>query len=431
MKKGCFQLAGAAALAIAVFGCGTPSVVRTALEGDLQSLKQRIADSQRRGELDRDTVQDLARAVAGREVRSSRGNEAVERVRSVRPCATPLVYVLRDRTKKLDDAGAEAAIVLYELGKLDREELVARYAETSSGAWRAVAARASIQQKNGALRRKLIEDPDERVRRAALYAALDAHDAADLDTLLEAARLDPDSLSRSLATRAVGAIGGERAVLGLDDRWARADPTTRITIVDAWAMPASWAAGGERKLIWVAESTRGLPSVAAADSIVRKGGSSANLGRALLARAIAEGTEPERRLAIQLAPTSDPDVKKAIDKASKSDDRQVRVMALARLVDEPKAHDVSIRALRELARGKDQVAVQARAALAAAQDASVTSGLTEQLKAPSSEHRRLAAVSLLRLGDYSRAAAGLADDDPEVRTAVACTVLGEPGTLPD
>src|SRR5262245_50708583 len=120
MRKGAFQLVGPVALSLGIFACATPSVVQTALEGDLNSLKQRIAESQKRGELDRDTVEDLARAVAGREVRSSKGNEAVERVRSVRTCATPLVYVLRDRAKKLDDAGAEAAIVLYELGKLNR-----------------------------------------------------------------------------------------------------------------------------------------------------------------------------------------------------------------------------------------------------------------------------------------------------------------------
>jgi HEAT repeat protein len=92
-------------------------------------------------------------------------------------------------------------------------------------------------------------------------------------------------------------------------------------------------------------------------------------------------------------------------------------------VDDPRARRDATVALRELAKGKDQVAVQARAALAIARDTSVRPQLTEQLGAPSSDHRKQAALGFVRLGDYGQAAAGLADDDPEVRTAVACYVL--------
>ncbi len=46
-----------------------------------------------------------------------------------------------------------------------------------------------------------------------------------------------------------------------------------------------------------------------------------------------------------------------------------------------------------------------------------------QLAGPKARYRTVAAVGLLRLGDYSQAATALADDDPVVRTAVACTVL--------
>jgi hypothetical protein len=410
-------------LAASLSGCASPGVVQTALHGDLATLKRRIAESQRTGDLDKSTVEELAAAVAAREVRSAKGTEAVQRIRSVRYCALPLMPVLRDRAERSDDAGAEATLVLVELGKLSREPLLERYSEASGGAWRAVAARSAVGKQNGPVRRRLIRDPDERARRAALNAAIESRDAADLEELLETARLDPDPLSRSLATRAAGAIGGDRAVIALGDHWARADEVTRITIVEAWSMPAALRSGGDRKLVWAAETTRGLPALAAAQALVRLGGSTAPLGTALLARAINEGSAPERRLAIAVAPLADTDVRKSIQKASRSDDREVRVMALARLLDDPGTRSSAIMQLRDVAKGKDSPAVQARAALATAGDSSVSRQLIAQLGAPEAELRSQAALGLLSLGDYAHAASGLADDDPEVRTRVACSTL--------
>ena len=181
--------------------------------------------------------------MAGRELRSSKGPAAAARVDALRACAGSLESVLRDRASLPDNVGAQATLMLLELGKLDRADLVARYSEASNGAWRAVAARAATGPRDGRLRRRFIGDGDQRVRKAALFASLETKDAADLDPLLEAARLDPDPLLRSLAVRAVGAIGGQRAVLALKDLWAQSDGTTRETIVDAWAMPALYRAG--------------------------------------------------------------------------------------------------------------------------------------------------------------------------------------------
>jgi hypothetical protein len=410
-------------LAAMLSACTSPGVVQTALHGDLVTLKRRIAESQRAGDLDRGTVEELAAAVAGREVRSAKGAEAVQRIRAVRYCAIRLMPVLRDRAERSDDAGAEATLVLLELGKISRGPLLERYSEASGGAWRAVAARSAVGRQNGPARRRLIGDPDERARRAALHAAIESRDAADLEELLETARLDPDPLSRSLATRAAGAIGSDRAVVALGDHWARADETTRITIIEAWSMPAALRNGGEQRLVWAAETTRGLPAIAAAQALARLGGSNASLGTALLARAIQEGSAPERRLAIAVAPLTDTDVRKSIQQASKSDDREVRVMALARFLDDPAARSAAVTQLRDLAKGKDSSAIQARAALATAGDSSVSRHLIAQLEAPEAELRSQAALGLLSLGDYARAAAGLADDDPEVRTRVACSTL--------
>jgi len=411
------------AIALTVTGCGTAGVVETALHGDLASLKRDVKQSRESGRLDKSTVEDLARAVAGREVRSATGSAAVDRIKDVRSCANPLLRVLEARAEQADDAAAEATLTLFELGRRDGGELVRRHRDASSGAWRAVAARAATGKEHALLRRKLFLDPDERVRRSALRAAVEARSTDDLEPALEAARLDPDPVSKGHATRAVGAIGGERAVLALRDHWERADETTRITIIDAWAMPASFSAGGEHQLVTLAENKQGILALTAAHALVRTRGRFAASGLAALIRAVAQGTEAERRLAIQLVPSSDKDALAAIEKATKDSDREVKVMALARLAGEAAHKQKAVEGLRELAKKDDDLGLQARAALAAAGDAGVKKQLTDLLGAPKARSRTVAARGLLSLGDFANAATALADDDPGVRTAVACAIL--------
>ena len=411
-----------ALLGASVGGC-TSSVNRAALYGDLPTLKQEIAERQAQGGLRRGRVEQLAWAVAGREVRSTTGDLGVRRVAQMRPCAGHLGRVLRDRAERLDDAGAEAALVLLETNQLQPAPLVDRYHDASSGAWRAVAARAAVAPEHHRLRRRLIEDPDERVRRNALYAAVESPSPDDLDILLEAGRLDPDPQSRRLALRAVGGLGGERAVLALVDRWARADETERLAIVDAWASPAAYRAGGRDRLVWVVETTHGMPAVTAAAALAQGDGQARSLGVVRLTRALEHGTTEERRLAIQQAPVDDPDARRAIEAAAADENRQVRVMALARLLEVAPTETKYRDALRTLAKGDDPLAFQARAALAAAQDDSIKETLLAELSAPRSFRRLLAAEGLVALGDYAGAATALGDDDPRVRASVACTVL--------
>jgi hypothetical protein len=415
-----------AAACLLALGCGAPAVVQTALRGDLATLQRQIRDRQAAGDLDRGTVVELARAVAAREVRSSKGDLGVRRVRQVRGCAGALLPVLRERAERLDEAGAEAALVLLETGRLDPGALVARYRDASDGAWRAVAARAAVAPKFAQLRRGYMVDPDERVRRAALAAAVAAPDPDDLDVALETTRLDPDALSRSLAAQTAGAVGGSRVALALRDYWARADEPTRLMFIEAWAMPRTFATGGREALLWVAETAGGLPAVAAAHALAEVGGESASAGVGALLRAMREGTVEERRLALRLAPFADADVRAELWKAAKERDRAVQVMALARLVGAPSERERARPELRKLAAGKDTVAVQARAALAAAGDVAMLGPLEQQLRQGTSHERRVAALSLLELGRYAAAAPALADDDPAVRIEVACSMLARP-----
>ncbi len=404
-------------------GCARSGVIDAALDGDLATLKREVASAQEKGQLEREDVEKLAEAVAGREVRSTEGEPAIDRINRARACVRPLARVLRDRAKKSDDAAAAAALVLADAGMLDRAAALEQHADSLSGPWRAVAARVSSTPEDAARRRPLFADPDERVRRAALQAAVEARDPGDLEALLEAARLDPDPLNRSVATRAVGAVGGERAVLGLKDQWARADQTTKVTIVAAWGMPAAWKTGGERELLWAAERTKNLPALAAAEELMRHGAPSAEVGVALLARGIRDGTFAERSVAARVAPLDGPGVLEALEKAAKDKEQDVQVIALARLLDDNGHHQSSIAELRKIAKSEGDRARRARAALAAAGDSSVRPYLVKYLASKSPGERKMGAVGLLRLGDYAKAASVLADTNPRIRMEVACTVL--------
>jgi hypothetical protein len=408
-------------------GCSMPAYVKTAYYGDLPSLKRQIGEAQASGKLDRARVIELAEAVARREVRSARGDDARARVHAARPCVGAVEPELRERTESLDDAGAEALLVLAAAGKLRAEALVEKYVGDARGAFRAVAARGTGSRSHAALRRAFFVDPDERVRREALRAAADAADATDLDGALDAARLDPDGTSRGLAMRVIGRIGGERAAIGLSDLWARADETVKLAIIDAWAMPGVLDKGGRDAHVRIAEASDSMASVSAAAALVRVGGDEARIGRAVLVRAVREGTTEERVVAIELAPLPDADTITALDKAGDADDPGVRVAALERLLQVPERRAAATRKLQGLARGTDGAARQARLALASAADPTVVPLLERDLLTGGPSFRERAAIALFRLGKASKMAPSLADPDPSVRMGVACSLVSDNG----
>jgi HEAT repeat protein len=390
----------------------------------LASLKREVKSAQDAGKLNDSAVRDLAHAVASREIRSAKGPDAAVAFRSLRSCAPQLTRVLEDRAERGDDAAAEATLILFELGKRNSRKLVSQYRDNAAGSWRAVAARAAVSPADAMFRREFMRDADERVRRAALSAALAAPLPDDTEALFEAARLDPDPLSRSIAIRAFGALGGTDNVNRLDDLWAKADETTRVTLIDAWAMPAAARAGGEGKLLRIAETERGIPALSAAATLARGTGNAAHVGQAVLTRAVQQGTQDERRLAIRMLPLDDPDARKAVEKAAKDEDKDVQVMAWARLAGFSDTRATAVRQLATLATPDDDIALQARVALAAAGEKSVLPQLTPLLTAKTARARLVAAEGLLSLGEGRRAATALADDDPWVRMRIACVILG-------
>ncbi|HWP06398.1 MAG TPA: hypothetical protein VNN72_11675 [Polyangiaceae bacterium] len=410
-------------LLLLVPACATIPTVDAALHHDLVTLRRSIAAEQSHGEIDRSRAGKIAQAVAAREVYSGVGPGAAARIRSLRACAPPVIDALEARSSRQDEPAAEATLVLLANGRLEPEPLASRYEDADSGAWRAVAARASLTPERFLKRRHYFVDPDQRVRRAALEAALDAPSPLDKDALAEAARLDPDAQCRSLAARTLGTIGGEAGVRALMDLWEHGDADDRVTLVEALGKSAALAAGGRAELLHIAESEHGMPAIAAAGTLLRVDPESSAQAKALLARAITDGSGDEQTLAVTLAPL-DPALVQAMKKAEPAADPVLRVAILARLLQVPAERTRAFTALRTEAKGQGDSVEAAREALARAGDRSVAPRFVEALGAKEWQIRQGAGLALVSLGDYGHASMLLADDDANVRVAVACSILG-------
>lgn len=409
--------------AASLAACASPQgAVESALRSDLDDLRRQIAAEQRAQRIDGDRAREIARAVLEREIASASDAEAALRIRALRPCARPLYDAFHDRAETPDDVGAEAALILLENGQLGGSPLRS-YAESTDGSWRAVAARDTEGVKARTQRRAFFNDPDERVRRAALHAAVAAPDPRDVEALLDVSRTDPDPLARSLAIRALGRIGTERVVLALKDRWHRADEPIRFAIVDAWSAPASFRDGGKAELVRLVETEMGLWALQAAHALIVADGEASSLATSRLLRTARQGSTSERRMALRLLPASDPDTTATLKEAANDPDPEVAVLAQARLLDFPAERERALKSLRKLAAGHGMAALQARSALAAAGDSSVGASLLEQLADARASHRKMAALALFRLGRFNDAAIVLADRSPSVRSDVACNVL--------
>jgi hypothetical protein len=284
-----------------------------------------------------------------------------------------------------------------------------------------------VEKKYAGLRRSFYADPDERVRGAALHAALEARDPDDFEVVFEAARLDPNGDNRAVATRALGALGGDAAALALKDLWPSSDQERRLAIIDAWSATRTFPNGGAEELLRLAESKQSLEAVAAASALVRIGKSGEREGRAVLVRSVADGTSEQRATAIALVPL-DADGVAALDRAAKSDDAQVRVTALERLLEVPSRKTQVLPVLESIARGADAASRQARDVLARAGDLRAIPLLEQDLTLGSPSHRRQVAIGLFQMGRPGAMAGALADPDPSVRMSVACSVLAEDRT---
>lgn len=404
-------------------GCGgVRPEVRAALNGSLPELQKEIAQAEQNGPLSDARLKDLARAVAEREIAGAQGRQGAEQVALFRGCTAKLQSALSERAARGDEAAAVATLLLFEDGKKSADDLVTRYRDADSAAFRALAARAAISPEQSELRRRYFTDPDERVRRGAFDAALRSPHAGLLGDLVEAARLDPSPGNRSRAAQALGRIGSEQAVLGLADVFNAGDEQEQLSVLDAWSEPRSFKNGGERELSR-ALSRPGLVSVSAATLLLRSQESRA-AALAVLARAIADGSDDERRLALMSAPLSEPSVKDALEKAAKSPSPDVTPLVLSRLAELPGAGPRARAQLEKLAEDPSDYGLEASYALARMGSLRAITRVERELSHARASRRLRAAITLVSIGKKQHLAPRLGDPDPFVRSSLACRLVG-------
>jgi hypothetical protein len=404
---------------VSALACGaTRPEVKVALSGTLPQLQQEIARAERGGPLDKARLRQLAHAVAEREIAGASGADGAQELAVFRPCLSEVETALDERAVRGDEAAAVATLLLFEAGKRQASDLVARYQDADSGAFRALAARATLAPDQAELRRRYFIDPDERVRHAAFEAALKAPVASQLGDLVEAARLDPSPANRSRAAQAVGRIGNESAVLGLMDLFVAGDEQEKLAVLDAWSEAPSFRRGGERELSRALNES-GLVSVSAATLLLRSRESRA-AAIAVLARAIADGGDDERRLALMLAPLDQPSVKQALEKAAKSPSPDVTPLVLSRLLELPGSAPKARAQLEKLAEDKSDYGLEANYELLRLGSPRALLRVEQELSHERASRRLRAAITLAGLGKQQHLAPRLADKDPFVRATLAC-----------
>ena len=385
-----------------------------------------IAARETRGDFSNSEAAGLARRVAERDITGASGSEAVDRVRDARLCARELDDALAKRMRVHDAAGAQAALARVDSGAMSVDDGRGFAGDVDAG-WRAVGARSLVRRQDRDARLRALEDPDPLVRREAARAAQEAGDALDLVALAEAARVDPAPMVRTGAVRAIAslsAVAAPAVASVLRDLWESGDDGVREDIALAWAGPALWNAGGRDALHVIVASRHGAAAVEAAAAVLRRHDADAEVTSAAagqMERAIASGPLRTRLQALSQAPLDRGELRAAVRDAAASDDLEVRVAALARLLASKDAQASD--ALEALSRPGSPVAERARLALALSGDRRVQAWAEQDLTAARAEVRLAAVTALAAMGRAGRGAPLLADGDPGVRVRAACTLI--------
>jgi HEAT repeat protein len=142
----------------------------------------------------------------------------------------------------------------------------------------------------------------------------------------------------------------------------------------------------------------------------------------VLARAIADGSDDERRLALMVAPLGEPTVKEALQKAAKAPSPEVTPLVLARLAELPDQRTQARASLEKLSEDKSDYGLEASYVAASLGSARAIGRVQQELSHERASRRLRAALALVRLGQRQRVAPRLADDDPFVRASLACNL---------
>lgn len=299
--------------------------------------------------------------------------------------------------------------------------------------------RGLTRERDAEARRKALVDPSPGVRRAAVRAMQRAKDEGDLPVAFEAARLDPEPMVRTEAVRLMGLLGraGVDVARKLSDLYPTADDAVREDIGAAWAAPGVFEHGGREALRILLASEEGPGAISAAAAVLRESPRDPEIVKAArteLVRVMASGPRRNRLHALAVVPLSrsgpgsGSEIVEALEQASRDEDLDIVLSALARLVSSglaAKDHASAVERLEAFAGKKDdlRLASRARQVLAGAGDVRVQAWIEEDLHAEDGAVRLSAVGALISLSRGSRAAPVLADPDVSVRTRGACALL--------
>lgn len=394
-----------------------------AQKGSLPELKQELDRARQHDLLDRRQIQHLAFGILDREIQSAVDPDGELLLERLSNCALALKEPLQRRARRSDHTAAMAQLLLANAGWQWPDAKWGLAAQSSLSERRAAAARDTLHPSRWLARHDFLNDPDQRVRQAALRSCLAAPAPQDWDTQVSILRRDPDPQCRQLAAKVIGLLGGPEASTVLSDVWARADQPLRLAIVSGWAQERTFFEGGREQLVAVARSEAGIVGVLAAADLA-SGDSSVQLqGRARITRALEFGSVEDRPLAVAAATWSLPEQARLLLRLGLAAEPETRVLALGRWLEQPAHRWPALTWLRQLAEPDTREAIMARELLAKAGDATVLSALRAQLRYAKLESRAHAARNLWRLKDVNGLAQALADDAPEVRVTAACVAI--------
>jgi hypothetical protein len=420
------SLIGWAALSTLAGGCHQAPWLVVAQKGSLPELKQAVDQGRKQNRFNREAVVDLAEAILEREIQSATDPDGEALLGRLSDCALALETPLSKRARRHDETAGAALFALVEAGWHMPPDEWADASRSESGARRAAAALDTQAPERWAIREKLLNDADVRVRRAALQSSIAAPAREHWDTEIGILRQDPDVGCRQLAAKAIGIWGGDQAVTVLSDAWARAETPLRLGILSAFAQARTFAYGGRQRLVAIARSEPGIVGVLAAADLAQGSSDAQSYGQARITRSLEFGSTEDRALAIATASWSLGDQAQLLLRLGLDTEPETRIAALQRWLEQPAHRWPAITWLRMLAEGDTSSAIHAREVLAQQGDQTAILGLRLQLSYAKWESRGHAARNLWSLGDASGFARALADDAPEVRLSAACLAIATP-----
>lgn len=420
--------------ALCASGCAGSGALTALRAGQIEDARRSLAAEVSTGDISEDETRDLAAAMLARDIAAARGGAGALVIARTAACARFVDDDLAEKAGGNDASANEAAMARMGAGLASAEDKTSYAARRGEPLMAPSAARALVFGPDATARRALWLSGDPAVRRGALRASIEAMDPGDRDGLLEAARLDPDPVARGLAIRALGQLGGDRVVLGLADRWANADEIERQAIVDAWATPGCFEAGGARELLRVVDGSDGAPAIAAASALARLGGAGNEAALATLVRNIEGGLARDRIYAMLVAPLGHAAARQAIVEAQNDAEASVAMTAKSRLFEAPEAQGGASakerttleKELLTAAEGETRQALAARGTLARAGARAVLPILEKALGSKDAAVRANAASGLVDLGEIAKVAPLVLDADVGVRVEVACHVVRAP-----